>query len=161
VAAGVGGLGVVCGLAGYTIDPRRFAFAYLMGFLTVLTMALGSTFFVLLQHLTGAGWSVTVRRTSEFFVAGAIILPVLALPNLLSLGELYPWWQPSSRAAGSRRHIASKGVPPRGRNRARRLRRRVNTERRAGTQRRPRSARVRPVPSTLCRRPRSRRSSAT
>ena len=92
VAAGVGGLGVVCAITGYTIDPRRFAFAYLMGFLTVLTMALGSTFFVLLQHLTGAGWSVTVRRTSEFFVAGAIILPLLALPNLLSLDELYPWW---------------------------------------------------------------------
>src|SRR6185295_12200415 len=72
---------------------RRFAFAYLMGFLTVLTMALGSTFFVLLQHLTGAGWSVTVRRASEFFVAGAIILPLLALPNLLDLGDLYPWWR--------------------------------------------------------------------
>ena len=92
LAAGVGGLGVACAVAGYAVDPRRFAFAYLMGFLTVLTMVLGSTFFVLLQHLTGAGWSVTVRRTSEFFVAGAIIIPVLALPNLLSLGELYPWW---------------------------------------------------------------------
>jgi hypothetical protein len=92
VAAGVGALGAVCGVVGYSIDHRRFAFAYLMGFLTVLTMALGSTFFVLLQHLTSAGWSVTVRRASEFFVAGAIILPVLALPNLLSLGELYPWW---------------------------------------------------------------------
>jgi hypothetical protein len=92
LAAGIGALGVVCAVAGYTVDPRRFAFAYLMGFLTVLTMALGSTFFVLLQHLTSAGWSVTVRRTSEFFVAGAIIIPVLALPNLLSLGELYPWW---------------------------------------------------------------------
>ena len=92
VAAGIGGLGVACAIAGYFVDPRRFAFAYLMGFLTVLTMALGSTFLVLIQHLTSAGWSVTVRRASEFFVAGAIIIPVLALPNLLSLGELYPWW---------------------------------------------------------------------
>jgi hypothetical protein len=93
LAAGVGALGTLCAIAGYAIDHRRFAFAYLMGFLTVLTMVLGSTFFVLLQHLTRAGWSVTVRRTSEFFVAGAIILPLLALPNLLSLGELYPWWR--------------------------------------------------------------------
>ncbi|HEU4583890.1 MAG TPA: hypothetical protein VFS67_36785 [Polyangiaceae bacterium] len=97
VSAGVGGLGVLCAIAGYGVDPRRFAFAYLMGFLTVLTMVLGSTFFVLLQHLTGAGWSVTVRRASEFFVAGAVILPVLALPNLLSLGELYPWWHERMR----------------------------------------------------------------
>src|SRR4051812_46892744 len=100
LAAGVGALGAVCAVAGYAIDPRRFAFAYLMGFLTVLTMVLGSMFFVLLQHLTGAGWSVTVRRTSEFFVAGAIIIPVLAFPNLLSLGELYPWWQQSHGARG-------------------------------------------------------------
>jgi hypothetical protein len=93
VAAGVGGLGMACAIGGYAVDHRRFAFAYLMGFLTVLTMALGSTFFVLLQHLTGSGWSVTVRRASEFFVAGAIVLPVLAFPNLLNMDELYPWWQ--------------------------------------------------------------------
>jgi hypothetical protein len=92
VAAGVGGLGAACAVAGYIVDHRRFAFAYLMGFLTVLTMALGSMFFVLIQHLTGAGWSVSVRRASEFLVAGAIIIPLLALPNLLSLGELYPWY---------------------------------------------------------------------
>jgi hypothetical protein len=106
LAAGIGGLGGACAIAGYFIDPRRFAFAYLMGFLTVLTMALGSTFFVLLQHLTGAGWSVTVRRASEFFVAGAIIVPVLALPNLLSLGELYPWWQEVHRERGQQASAA-------------------------------------------------------
>jgi hypothetical protein len=98
MAAGVAALGALCAIAGYAIDHRRFAFAYLMGFLTVLTMALGSTFFVLVQHLTGAGWSVTVRRASEFFVAGAIVIPLLALPNLLELGELYPWWQRANGA---------------------------------------------------------------
>ena len=120
LAAGVGALGAVCALAGYTIDHRRFAFAYLMGFLTVLTMVLGSTFFVLLQHLTSAGWSVTVRRASEFFVAGAIILPLLALPNLLSLGELYPWWRQAHRErgheeqghAGSVAHAQEQGPAP-------------------------------------------------
>jgi hypothetical protein len=104
VAAGVGGLGAACAIAGYAVDHRRFAFAYLMGFLTVLTMALGSTFFVLLQHLTGSGWSVTVRRASEFFVAGAIVIPVLAFPNLLNMGELYPWWQHARAQQG---HVVS------------------------------------------------------
>jgi hypothetical protein len=104
LAAGAGGLGAACAIAGYAVDPRRFAFAYLMGFLTVLTMALGSTFFVLLQHLTGSGWSVTVRRASEFFVAGAIVIPVLAFPNLLNMGELYPWWQHARAQPG---HVVS------------------------------------------------------
>ncbi len=92
IALVLGVLGAVIAAVGYTLDPRRFAFAYLMGFFTVLTMAFGSMFFVLIQHLTGAGWSVTVRRGSEFFVAGMVIIPLLALPNALSLDELYPWW---------------------------------------------------------------------
>jgi uncharacterized membrane protein YsdA (DUF1294 family) len=92
MALAVGVIGVVCAVAGFSIDHRRFAFAYLMGFVTVLTMALGSIFFVLVQHLTSAGWSVSVRRASEFFVAGAVIIPLLALPNLLNLEHLYPWW---------------------------------------------------------------------
>lgn len=92
MAAAVGALGALVAAGGYAVEPRRFAFSYLMGFVTVLTMGLGSMFFVLVQHLTGAGWSVTVRRTSEFFVAGMVVVPLLALPNLLSLGELYPWF---------------------------------------------------------------------
>jgi hypothetical protein len=89
----VGVIGLIIGAVGYTLDPRRFAFSYLMGFVAVLTMALGSVFFVLVQHLTGAGWSVTVRRSSEFLVAGMVIVPVLALP-MLAIGaqQLYPWW---------------------------------------------------------------------
>jgi hypothetical protein len=49
-------------------------------------------FFVLIQHLTGAGWSVTVRRTAEFFISGAIALPFLFAPMIPNLKTLYPWW---------------------------------------------------------------------
>ena len=98
MAAALGVLGLLVGGYGFSVDPRRFAFAYLMGFVTVLTMAFGSTFFVLVQHLTAAGWSVTVRRTSEFFVAGMVIIPLLALPNLVGLKHLYPWWNHGQEA---------------------------------------------------------------
>lgn len=98
MAAALGAVGLLVGAVGYTLDPRRFAFSYLMGFVTVMTMMLGGMFFVLIQHLTGAGWSVTVRRTSEFFVAGTVIVPLLALPNLLSLDQLLPWWSESKEA---------------------------------------------------------------
>jgi hypothetical protein len=101
MAAAVGGIGLVCAAAGYSIDHRRFAFAYLTGFVTVLTIAFGSMFFVLIQHLSSAGWSVSVRRASEFFIAGTVIIPLLALPNLLSLDQLYPWWQ-----HGAEEHVA-------------------------------------------------------
>ena len=93
IAAVIGAVGVVMAGAGYAADPRRFAFAYLMGFAAVMTVALGSVFFIIMQHLTAAGWSVTVRRTAELLASGMVIVPILFLPNLLSTDVLYPWWQ--------------------------------------------------------------------
>jgi hypothetical protein len=91
MAAAIAVVGLVISVVGYMADPRRFAFSYLMGFWTVFTMALGTTFFVLLQHLTAAGWSVTVRRAAEFFSAGMIVIPILFIPNALNYETLLPW----------------------------------------------------------------------
>jgi hypothetical protein len=114
MAAVVGVIGLLVGGFGYTLDPRRFAFSYLMGLVTVLTMALGSVFFVLIQHLTGAGWSVTVRRTSEFFVAGLVIVPLLALPALvLGPPQLFPWWGHQASEGVAHAQAAGGGRPER------------------------------------------------
>jgi len=91
VFAGIGALGLVGAGLGYMQDPRRFAFSWLFAFITVLTIALGAIFFVLIQHLTSAGWSVTVRRTAEFFGLGIIALVPLFLPVLMSMNQLFPW----------------------------------------------------------------------
>ncbi|HVJ88958.1 MAG TPA: hypothetical protein VM580_04080 [Labilithrix sp.] len=91
VFAGVGGVGLVAAGFGYTQDARRFAFSWLFAFITVLTIALGALFFVLIQHLTSAGWSVTVRRTAEFFGLGIIALVPLFLPVVGTMNHLFPW----------------------------------------------------------------------
>lgn len=91
VFAGIGGLGLLGAIAGYFTDPKRFAFSWLFAFITVLLVALGAIFFVLIQHLTSAGWSVTVRRTAEFFGYGILALIPLFLPVLLSMNTLFPW----------------------------------------------------------------------
>jgi len=107
MAATLAAVGFVVGGVGYMLDARRFAFSYMVGFVTVLTIGFGSIFFVLIQHLTGAGWSVTVRRASEFLAAGMIVVPLLALPNLLGLSELYPWWHHGQQGQqGQQEHIA-------------------------------------------------------
>jgi hypothetical protein len=85
-------IGIAVAAAGFVLQADRFAFSYLMGFVTVMTLWLGSVFFVLIQHLTGAGWSVSVRRASEFFVRGVVVLPILFLPLIPQLKTLYPWW---------------------------------------------------------------------
>jgi len=76
---------------GYGSNGKRFAFSYLFGFEVVLTIALGSIFFVLMQHLTSAGWSVTLRRTSEFFAVGVVSLIILFAPIWLLKEQLFPW----------------------------------------------------------------------
>ena len=85
-------IGIVVAAAGYTLQPERFGFSYLFGYIAVLTIWFGSVFFVLIQHLTGAGWSVSVRRSAEFFVSGVVVLPFLFLPLLTQMDKLYPWW---------------------------------------------------------------------
>ena len=62
--AGVAVVGLGMAGASYGSDPKRFAFAYLAAFAWAFTIAMGGLFFVLLQHITGAGWSVTVPRWS-------------------------------------------------------------------------------------------------
>ena len=97
---GLGGLGLVialaCAFLSHDANPwRRFMFAYVVAFAFVLSFSLGSLFFVLIQHLTRAGWSVLVRRFPEALAANLGWVAVLFLPIaatvMLGRGELYPW----------------------------------------------------------------------
>lgn len=91
VMATLGALGIAGSAAGYTVAPERFAFSWLFGFFVALTLFLGAVFFVVIQFLTVAGWSVTVRRTAEFVLTGFLVLPLLFLPVAFSAKTLYPW----------------------------------------------------------------------
>lgn len=112
--AGTASVGAVLSLAGtllYTGGMHRVLLAYLVAFAFVLSLSLGSLFFVLLQHLMRAGWGVLVRRPAEIFGLNIVTVAVLFLPVLLSVlkgsGNLYPW---ASRAAVEAQHHASE--PP-------------------------------------------------
>lgn len=91
IFAGIGAVGVLGAGAGFASDPRRFAFSWMFAFITVLALALGSLFFVLVQRLTSAGWSVTVRRTAEFFASGLVAMIPLFIPVLFTMTHLFPW----------------------------------------------------------------------
>ena len=100
IAGGLGGVFLVVSMLGLTMDAKRFAFSYLFAFVVFLTVALGSIFFILINRLTSAGWSVTVRRTAEFFGVGLVVFPVLFIPILLSTGHLFPWWNEGHHEGG-------------------------------------------------------------
>jgi hypothetical protein len=111
ISLGVGALGLAAAGYGYTQDATRFAFSYLFAFLAFLTMGLGGMFFVLIQYLTKAGWSVTVRRSAEFFMSGLWVFMILVIPIMLNMGRLFPWLEDASQQTHVE-HVAGKLPPP-------------------------------------------------
>jgi hypothetical protein len=100
-----GGIGLslllaAVGLAAVTHDGwQRFFFAYLVGYAFVLTVVLGALFFVILQHLTRAGWSVVLRRLAEGVMSAMPAMAVLAIPVLVGIPHLYHWSHAAEVAA--------------------------------------------------------------
>jgi hypothetical protein len=88
---GIGVLGLAGAAAGYMADPHRFAYAWLFGLMTVLPIGLGALFFVVIQHIVAAYWSVTLRRVAEFIMNGLPAIAVLVLPLMFVAPELYSW----------------------------------------------------------------------
>lgn len=113
VSLALGLIGLLGCAVGYASDPHRFAFSWLFGVMTFLAIGLGSLFFVLALHLTGAGWAASVRRIAEFFMLGLPVVGVLALPIFAQMDELYPWmhhWRESVSHGG---HEGAHGEQPR------------------------------------------------
>lgn len=90
-----GALLSIAGASLYSGGTRRLLLAYLVAFAFVLSLSLGSLFFVLVQHLMRAGWGVVVRRPAEIFSLNVFTVAILFLPIAWSVtgggGELYPW----------------------------------------------------------------------
>lgn len=82
---------------GYARDDgwRRWQHAWLVASVFVLSLSLGGLFFVLIQHLTGASWSVVVRRIAEITAANTAVAALFLAPLVafvvLGDGSLYPW----------------------------------------------------------------------
>jgi hypothetical protein len=94
---GLLGVGAVLAAAGWASDAHRFVEGYLVGFFYVLTLCLGSLFFVLIQHLTKAGWSVGPRRHAEWVSSFLPFMALLFVPIALSAPNLWHhWWGDAS-----------------------------------------------------------------
>ena len=93
-AAGLGGAFAL--KAGH---EQHFWYSYLVAWYGFLAIGLGGLFFVIVQYLVRAGWSITVRRLAE---NAAITLPVLCalgLPIvLMGSHDLYHWTHPEVMA---------------------------------------------------------------
>lgn len=93
-AAAVGCVGTV--LAYFAAGPERFWANWILWFLFLLTIGLGSLFIVALEHVVGAKWSRPLRRVPERLSSFTLLMAPASLIALFSLRFLYPWSQPES-----------------------------------------------------------------
>jgi len=95
IAFGVGGVALIGAILLGLGDWAKFQRAYLVAFMYVLSVALGVLWFVAIQHLTNAKWSVVVRRVAEILASNMILIGVLSLgvvgPMLAGSTDLYAW----------------------------------------------------------------------
>ncbi len=87
----VGAVGLVLSGLGFAVDREQFFRAYLIGYLFLLGVPLGSMALMMVHHLSGGAWGLVIRR---IFEASSRTLPLLALffvPLAFGLHSLYPW----------------------------------------------------------------------
>ncbi|MBI5433418.1 MAG: quinol:cytochrome C oxidoreductase [Planctomycetes bacterium] len=74
---------------------KRLQHAWLVACAFYLSISLGGLFFVIIQHLTRAGWSVVVRRVAELVAANTLVIAILFAPLVVMVlrgdASLYPW----------------------------------------------------------------------
>ncbi len=91
IALATGIAGIVLTIVGFFVDSHQFFTSWLMSFATWTTIALGALFFVMLQHVTGAVWSVVTRRAAEAMSQTLPLLLLLFVPVVLGAHTLYHW----------------------------------------------------------------------
>jgi hypothetical protein len=92
----VGALGLLAGGAGaLLVSVDQFLRSWLIGFMFVLGLSLGSLALLMLQHLSGGQWGLVSRRVFEAASRNVPLLALLFIPIALGMDRLYIWAQPA------------------------------------------------------------------
>ena len=98
VALALTAIGAVGFAFGFLRNPERMWPAYLVAYFFVSCLGLGGLFFVAINHMAKAGWSVSIRRISEGMSSFIPVMVGGSLVLLLGLKTLYPWANPEEVA---------------------------------------------------------------
>jgi hypothetical protein len=88
----VGVVGLVICIIGIVKAPDRFFPSYLLAFMFVLGLSLGSLGLLMLQHLTGGNWGIIIRRPLESATRVMALVAVLFVPIFFGMKYLYAAW---------------------------------------------------------------------
>lgn len=85
------GAGLVLGVVGLFADYHRALLNYLMAYMFILSIGIGALLLIALEYVGGADWSVPIRRVVEFLAAIVIILPILVIPLVFNIHDIFHW----------------------------------------------------------------------
>jgi len=85
----VGVLGVIACIIGWIMRPEDFYRSYLLAFLFVLGLSLGSLGLLMLQHLTGGDWGIMIRRPLESATRVLWLIAAFSIPLVFGMKYLY------------------------------------------------------------------------
>ena len=86
-----GAAGAVVSLIGYFQNPTQFFQSYLMAYMFVLGLSLGSLALGMVHQLSGGAWGVVIRRQMGAASRVLPIVTVLFLPIIFGMPHLYEW----------------------------------------------------------------------
>jgi hypothetical protein len=84
-------VGLLLGGVSFMMDPLRTQFASIMLFMFLAGVGVCALFMIAIEYITGAVWSVPLRRIFEITGSTVLFLPVFAVPALLGMNNLYEW----------------------------------------------------------------------
>lgn len=84
-------LGAVGTVVGVLRDPQRALYGYLFAFHYWCGLVVSSLILLAIINAAGARWSVALRRMLETIASTAWLLPLLFLPIVAGMEQLFPW----------------------------------------------------------------------
>ncbi|HKW57059.1 MAG TPA: hypothetical protein VJN42_06840 [Candidatus Acidoferrum sp.] len=91
-ALGVGVAGLILSVIALVRSPEEFFHSYLIAFLFILGLSLGSLGLLMLQHLTSGHWGIIIRRPLEAATRTLWLVALLFVPIILGMKYIYSVW---------------------------------------------------------------------
>jgi hypothetical protein len=91
IAFSVGALFIAILMVGYLWDREQFFHSYLFAFGFWVGLSVGSLALLMLQHLTGGGWGLVIRRVLEAATQTLPLMVLLFVPIVIGAHSIYSW----------------------------------------------------------------------
>src|SRR5205814_3420283 len=86
-----GAAGLAVSVIGLLVNATQFLQSYLMAYMFVLGITLGSLALGMVHQLSGGAWGVVIRRPIGAATRTMPVLTALFVPILFGMRRLYPW----------------------------------------------------------------------